>query len=387
LVRHFDQLPARELDRLFGRRPQGFSAASAQLGYYLGATLYMKGTRLHLAEDLARQRARGTASIILDLEDAIADDAVVGAQAHIIEQLRTALAAGYVLPLVFVRVRHESQISEIACALGAARSLLSGFVLPKFDSCPADGGLDQVAAAGAEYGHRFLAMPVLEGRALAYRETRASVLAATSDAVAGHADLVPVVRIGATDISGVFGLRRPPELTVYDLAVVRDVICDIVNTFARPGSSSVISGCVWEYFTPAARVLKPELRSTPFTPLGRHGRDIRDDLLATDSDALIKEVVLDKANGLVGKTVIHPSHISVVHSLMSVSAEEYADAICVLGSDGGGASSSDYGNKMNELGPHRAWAQRISQRADAFGVLAENVSFADLLISQADHQG
>jgi hypothetical protein len=72
---------------------------------------------------------------------------------------------------------------------------------------------------------------------------------------------------------------------------------------------------------------------------------------------------------------------------MSVSAEEYADAICVLGRDGGGASSSDYGNKMNELGPHRAWAQRISQRADAFGVLAENVSFADLLISQADHQG
>ena len=34
---------------------------------------------------------------------------------------------------------------------------------------------------------------------------------------------------------------------------------------------------------------------------------------------------------------------------------------------------------MNEAKPHRAWAERTLQRAEAFGVAAEDVSFVDLL--------
>ena len=43
-------------------------------------------------------------------------------------------------------------------------------------------------------------------------------------------------------------------------------------------------------------------------------------------DGLIREVQLDRANGLVGKTGIHPSHVAVVHALSVVSHEEYRDA-------------------------------------------------------------
>jgi hypothetical protein len=174
LVRHFDQLPARELDRLFGRRPQGFSAASAQLGYYLGATLYMKGTRLHLAEDLARQRARGTASIILDLEDAIADDAVVGAQrtssnssAPLLPRVRAAVG--------LCRVRHDLRSAK-SPVLSVRHDHCCPDSTAQFDSCPRTAAWIR-SRPGAEYGHRFSRCQCWRGRALAYRETRASVLA------------------------------------------------------------------------------------------------------------------------------------------------------------------------------------------------------------------
>jgi hypothetical protein len=34
---------------------------------------------------------------------------------------------------------------------------------------------------------------------------------------------------------------------------------------------------------------------------------------------------------------------------------------------------------MNEVKPHRAWAERTMLRAEAFGVAREDVSFVDLL--------
>ena len=46
---------------------------------------------------------------------------------------------------------------------------------------------------------------------------------------------------------------------------------------------------------------------------------------------------------------------------------------------GGGVAASQYGNKMNESAPHRAWAEATLLRARAFGVAAEDVTFVDLL--------
>ena len=87
----------------------------------------------------------------------------------------------------------------------------------------------------------------------------------------------------------------------------------------------------------------------------------------------------DRANGLVGKTVIHPSHVRAVNALSVVTLEEYQDALSILRLAGNGASASSFGNKMNEPKPHRTWAERILARSRAFGVYAEGVSFVELL--------
>ncbi len=55
------------------------------------------------------------------------------------------------------------------------------------------------------------------------------------------------------------------------------------------------------------------------------------------------------------------------------------DALEIAGKNGGGASASPYGNKMNEMKPHQAWAGQTLLRAAAFGVAAENITYVDLL--------
>ena len=178
-------------------------------------------------------------------------------------------------------------------------------------------------------------------------------------------------------MSSAFGLRRSRDLTVYNVKVVANIIGDVVNIFGRPADGWVISGPVWEHFVNTERVLRPQLRSTPFE--ARNEGALRQRILMENLDGLIREIELDQANGLLGKTVIHPSHVPVVHSLSVVSHEEYLDALDIAGDAGGGAKASSYGNKMNEAKPHRAWAERTLLRARAFGVANPGVSFVELL--------
>jgi citrate lyase beta subunit len=194
-----------------------------------------------------------------------------------------------------------------------------------------------------------------------------------------HRDHVLAVRLGATDLSAVFGLRRSRDLTVYDVRVIADVIADVVNLFGRAdGRGYVVTGPVWEYFSGTERMFKPQLRETLFAQ--HDERKLRAELIARDLDGLLREVALDRANGLTGKTVIHPSHVAAVHALSVVTSEEYADARDILGTNAaGGVASSAYRNKMNESKPHAAWAERTLLRAQVFGVAHEGVSFVDLL--------
>jgi citrate lyase beta subunit len=95
---------------------------------------------------------------------------------------------------------------------------------------------------------------------------------------------------------------------------------------------------------------------------------------------LVREILLDRANGLTGKTIIHPSHAAAVHALSVVSHEEYCDAAAIVGgATAGGVITSTYRNKMNEIRPHLAWAHSTMVRADVFGVAAQGTTFDDLV--------
>jgi citrate lyase beta subunit len=382
-VRHFAHLsPAREA-ALFHRNPAEIPASADRLtqATALGATLYAPGTRSGLAADARRQGARGVTSMVFCLEDAVADSDLAGAEANVIAALLE-LDGEPSLPWIFVRIRDLSQLRRLVSGPAGRSSAFAGVVLPKFSASSGGGALlAEVEAAGQRLGRQLWAMPVLESPEIIYSEQRVPALTAIRALVDTYQHVVLALRIGATDLCGLYGLRRDRDLTIYDIAVVRDCLADIVNVCARD-AAHVVTGPVWEYFANAERLFVSPLRVTPFEQA--HESELRQTLVSRDHDRLIREVVLDKANGLLGKTVIHPSHVPAVHAMMVVTHEEYTDACIVMDGESGGVRRSDYGNKMNELRPHRAWAQALLRRADAFGVLRAGHTFVDVLAAQAE---
>jgi citrate lyase beta subunit len=380
-MRHFDFLGRSERERLFLHAPRPFlaDAEPERLGVALGATLYCPATRPHLGRDIVKRAAQGVVSMVVCLEDSVPDAEVAGAERNAITQLAELGRSGVPLPMIFIRVRNVAQVPMIVGGLGDQVGVLTGFVVPKFGEETGGAYFDEVIGAGERTGHRLLVMPVLESPDLSYMESRISSLLGARRLVDKYRDYVPAVRIGATDLSGLYGLRRAREFTVWDLRVVADVISAVVNVFARvEGDGYVVAGPVWEYFSSTERIFKPQLRLSPF--VGQEERALRTQLIAADLDGLIREVALDRANGLIGKTVIHPTHVAAVHALSVVPHEEFADACDVVATDAqGGAAASSFGNKMNESKPHTAWARRVLLRAETFGVAREGVSFVDLL--------
>jgi citrate lyase beta subunit len=379
-MRHFDFLDEADRQRLFLRAPESFADTDdvELLAAALGATLYSPATRPALANDIAKRAAQGVVSVVACLEDAIADADLADAERNLVSQLRAFATGSGPRPLVFVRVRSPQQITMLADQLGDAVTALTGFVLPKFADESGAGFLDAIAEASAASGRRLFAMPVLESADIIHAESRLETLLAVRRLLDKHRDRILAVRLGATDLSAAYGLRRSRDLTVYDVRIVADVIADVVNVFGRSDAGYAVTGPVWEYFTGTERMFKPQLRESPFVE--HDERRLRAQLIAADLDGLIREVALDRANGLTGKTVIHPSHVAAVHSLSVVTHEEYQDTLDIIGTaSAGGVASSTYRNKMNESKPHAAWARRTMLRARAFGVAREDVSFVDLL--------
>ncbi|CAM5556062.1 HpcH/HpaI aldolase/citrate lyase family protein [Streptomyces abikoensis] len=382
-MRHFEHLAPSVRNGLFHQEPVAFNAGSPArtLSVALGATLYAPGTRPSLAADVVKQAERGVVSMVLCLEDSIGDEDVVAAEENLVRQfavLDTA-GAGSRVPLLFIRVREPDQITDLVRRLGPSVRLLSGFVLPKFTEERGVPFLEALTEAEAECGRRLFAMPVLESPELLHLETRREALAGIARTVDKYRDRVLALRLGVTDFCSAYGLRRAPDMTAYDVQIVASVIADVVNVLGRAdGSGFTVTGPVWEYFRQHERMFKPQLRRTPFAG---PAEELRTALIEHDMDGLLREIQLDRANGLQGKTCIHPSHVAPVHALSVVSHEEFSDAQDILRPerDGGGVLRSAYTNKMNEVKPHRAWAERIMLRAEVFGVAREDVSFVELL--------
>ncbi len=358
----------------------------------------MPATRSEVAQEIKNGKHEGLTTVILDLEDAIGDQQVGQAEESLAQQLlqllsyvRTGMMSEQQLPLLFVRVRSVEQLERLLNSLGETLALLTGFVLPKFSS---DNGRAYFALI-AEYNRTMhtgagdasrtpvlYGLPILESSKIIYRETRWKELLAIKEILDEVQEYVLNVRIGATDFSSLYGLRRSPDITIYEIAVIRDCIADIINLFGRVDSDYVVSGPVWEYFSHRERIFKPQLRVSPFEDaFGKPGRHLRMDFISDAVDGLIREVMMDKENGIIGKTIIHPSHIKPVQAMYAVTHEEYMDALEIVERNDGslGVFKSTYANKMNEIKPHLNWAYRIINRSKVYGVLHEQQHFVSLL--------
>lgn len=318
---------------------------SDSLPYRVGGLLYTPATRRGIADKLEAGAFPCLSSLAFCLEDSIRDEALPQAEVALRSTLRE--IAGRQLPpermpLLFVRVRSPMHLRHVHELLGDAAHVLTGYIFPKFDLSNADAYVRVLQAINAS-GRRFMAMPILESAEVARLDGRAQTLGRLREIIDGVKESILNVRVGGNDFCRLYGIRRPVDRSIYDIGVVRDILSDIINVFA---SDYVVSGPVWEYFGD--------------TDSGDWARGLRN------------ELELDRLNGFIGKTAIHPSQLPIIQENLKVSITDFEDARSILGWTGELGVSRGSGSRMNELNCHRKWAEQVKMLVDIYGIREEH---------------
>lgn len=291
----------------------------------LGATLYMPATRTDIADAILNRKIDGLRSLIICLEDSVSDADISMARENL-QLLLVELAnakkqyGNQEWPLVFIRPR-ETQMGEWIVR-NLDLSAIDGFVLPKFTQVSLPVWWDIMANT------HLCMMPTLE------TEDVFDVIQMT--ALANHLlehpchERIIALRIGGNDLMNVISLRRNRHFTLYD-GPMGYVIRMLVAVF---GSRN--------FFLTA--------------PVCEH---------IDDHQIMEKELMLDIANGLVGKTAIHPKQVGKIEQALMVSQSEHSDALRILNSTQAVFKSQ---GAMCEPATHRRWAIGILARSKIYGI-------------------
>ena len=179
-------------------------------------------------------------------------------------------------------------------------------------------------------------MPILETEMIANIFTRNDNLIKIKKILDVIKNYVLNIRIGVNDLSALYGLRRDINHTVYDIGVLSDIFICIINIFAK---DYIIASSVYNYF---------------------NGKGWQ--------DGLIKELQLDRLNGFIGKSAIHPAQLPYIYDNLKVSQADLNDAEQILNWKSASHGVAKIEGRMNELKCHNKWAQRIKILSEVYGV-------------------
>ena len=284
----------------------------------VGALLYSPALNHKIADMVIQGRLRPPYSLALCLEDTISDSLMSEAERQVAETVR-----------------------RICDAAQAWQEILTGFVFPKYTLDNAAAYHQALLGANDRANHPLYMMPILESREIVDFRTRRNVLGRLKEQVDAMAELVLNVRVGGNDFSNAFAARRHYDETIYDILPIAQLLGEILTVFSL---DYVVSGPVWEFFFSDNDEWKQGLR---------------------------QELKLDRLNGFVGKTVIHPKQIPVVNEMLKVTRKDYEDAKTILNWDDGGllVGKSYGGERMNEVRTHGNWAKKTLLLSELYGIV------------------
>lgn len=288
-------------------------------GWALGAPLYVPAMHPDLLKIANAEKISFIRTMIICTEDAIAEKDVELS----IRNLRN------FLPLIsaiddkrrFIRPRNPEVLKRILDLPGIDK--IDGFVLPKFNQANRDQYLDALRDTP------FLLMPTLEtADVFDPRAMRELAVSLSADAIKSR---IILLRIGGNDLLNLLGMRRPRGFTLYETPL-SGVIGQLVTIYKPLGFS--LSAPVYEYLN--------------------------------DQEMLDREIRLDMAHGLVGKTAIHPDQIPMIERHYSVSREDHEMALSILNHDMPAVFRMH--DAMCEVSTHSNWARQILQRYHCYGL-------------------
>ncbi|UZA67605.1 HpcH/HpaI aldolase/citrate lyase family protein [Pseudomonas viridiflava] len=307
--------------------------------YALGATLYMPATRDDILDVVFAEKLPELPSLVVCLEDAVAlidiETALLNLR-QVLTRIQDRGGRPANGPLLFVRPRDAAMARILNDWPLMAH--VDGFVVPKL-SLKTLSSWEQAVTNPA-----LALMPTLETPDV----FNPTAMVELGQALKANLDeRIIALRIGGNDLMGCLGLRRNPAMTLYGTPM----------GYVIPMLAGVMGSQGFALTAPVFEQL-----ATP--------------------DILQQELTLDIANGLVGKTAIHPSQVNIIQNALRVSLEDMNSARMILNSVA--PAVFKYNDAMCEPATHYKWATHIMERAKWHGVLPAPASIMDASIRLAE---
>ena len=377
-MRHYMHLSDSELNKIFYKKPEAFDNTTKknQLRYALGATLYLPATK-YIAPYLLEKRYSHLTSFVMCFENLIEERNINIAEKTLLNTLRTLKMAENEnrinkdeLPLFFIHVRDPLQFERLYEILIKEKdiiSYISGFFLPKFNSNNADAYLSTVKKIRliSEY---IYALPIIESKEIISLASRISELITLEKTIFEYRDMILGIRIGGSYINSVLGVNSLEAMSIYDVGITASIIYDIINSFINLSYEDIaIYSSSWDKKITSFQTVSKSSNAFDQNKVIYNHAFTHDPSL----DGFIREILLDKLNGCVGKTVVYPNQISIVNALYSIERKDYELALSINSSN---EPSLNYGEQIN----NKIWSNKILSLSKIYGVLNENYSAVDL---------
>lgn len=313
------------------------------LYYSIGALLYCPANKESIADSIIHEKFGNKFSLALCLEDTINDDFVTEAEQTLIESINKIFInyqkQPFYLPKIFIRVRNSEQIERLTKAFKEGIEIITGFIIPKFNSDNATEYINQLIKVNELVSKKIYMMPIYENSSIIDLRNRTDILYSLKESLSPIEELVMNIRVGGNDLCHMFGFRRHSDESIHQIKPISNIFSDIITIY---GMDYVVSGPVWEYY-------------------------------AGDNweKGLIQEIQDDKLCGFTGKTVIHPNQIPIINRAYQVSRNDFNDAQAILNwnrNSNSFVSGSEAKERMNEYKTHINWAQKTVFLAEAYGI-------------------
>jgi citrate lyase beta subunit len=361
-MKYFEDYSEDLLEKVFFKRPEYFSKDEKIefLRLTLGAQLVTPMTNTKIAENIINKKYKDLITNVWDLEDGsgnIDRNLLISNLKYNLQVYNKEIEKQKIdvnqLPFIFIRVKDIEMLKEIE-TFSEELKYCNGIVIPKAESDTLEDYLKLISQINEKENIKVYAIPILESGNVIFQKEAMSNLFKIKEIVDKYEDMIINISTGGTDFSGKYGIRRKADSDIYSLRVVNSCLTNILNIFTFE-SEYMIAAPVWEYFNPK--------------------------LDSKENIGLLKEIKMDKENGMYSKIAIHPTQLLLIQLSYAVEYEEYMDAIQIIegNSKKVGVLKSQNNNKMNELNTHTLWANNIISRAKIFGVFNQNIFTENVL--------
>ena len=302
------------------------------LQYKIGGLLYMPAFQKNIVEKIQNNSIDFLTSVAFCLEDSIRDEALPEAEETLKIILQDLKSLHKKLPLIFIRIRTPEHLQKIHDKYLNFTDIITGYILPKFDLTNAEKYSAAISDINDLRENPLYIMPIFETENISKTENLIEI----KNLLESVQNFILNIRVGVNDLSNI---RCDINHTIYDIGVVRKILVDILAVFAK---DYVVAGSVWNYFG--------NEKNTAW------------------ADGLKNELALDRLNGFIGKSAIHPSQLPYIFDSLKVTQADFEDAKQILNWDSDSSGVVKGSGRMNELKCHSKWAQKIKILGEIYGV-------------------